>query len=138
LYTVAGQDLVVRVSISTKGYAEASTAVHIRVQIATPRARSVMLRVALQPGAQRNHDRDATEREAGVMILFLIGLQLGVLIGAVFCIRYLRRELSAEIGPKLKRMQAQLDSLEAALNLAVLTHYAELSERLPPPRSPVS
>jgi uncharacterized membrane-anchored protein YhcB (DUF1043 family) len=77
------------------------------------------------------------------MILFVIGLQLGVLVGAVFCIRYLRRELSAEIGPKLGRMQAQLDSLEAALNLAVLSHYAELSERvtpysLPPPRPPLS
>jgi hypothetical protein len=58
------------------------------------------------------------ESEDGVMILiFLFGLQLGVLMGAVLCIRYLRRELSAEIGPKLKRMQAQLDSLEAALNL---------------------
>ncbi|MGZ4432140.1 MAG: hypothetical protein ACXVW7_00680 [Trebonia sp.] len=77
------------------------------------------------------------------MILFVIGLQLGVLVGAVFCIRYLRRELSAEIGPRLRRMQAQLDSLEAALNLAVLSHYAELSERLtphplPPPRPPLS
>jgi len=84
------------------------------------------------------------EREGDAMILnFLIGLQLGVLIGAVFCIRYLRRELSADIGPKLKRMQAQLDSLEAALNLAVLSRYAELSERLPshplpPPRPPLS
>jgi hypothetical protein len=77
------------------------------------------------------------------MILFVIGLQLGVLVGAVSCIRYLRRELSAEIGPKLGRMQAQLDSLEAALNLAVLSHYAELSQRvtphsLPPPRPPLS
>ena len=78
-----------------------------------------------------------------MILIFLIGLQLGVLVGAVSCIRYLRRELSAEIGPKLKRMQAQLDSLEAALNLAVLSHYAELSERLAPhplspPRSPLS
>jgi uncharacterized membrane-anchored protein YhcB (DUF1043 family) len=85
------------------------------------------------------------EREDDAMILnFLIGLQLGVLVGAVFCIRYLRRELSADIGPKLKRMQAQLDSLEAALNLAVLSRYAELSERIPPyplpppPRPPLS
>lgn len=84
------------------------------------------------------------ECEGDVMILnFLIGLQLGVLIGAVFCIRYLRQELSADIGPKLKRMQAQLDSLETALNLAVLSRYAELSERLPPhplppPRPPLS
>ena len=78
-----------------------------------------------------------------MILIFLIGLQLGVLIGAVSCIRYLRRELSADIGPKLKRMQAQLDSLEAALNLAVLSRYAELSERLPahplpPSRPPLS
>jgi hypothetical protein len=78
------------------------------------------------------------------MILnFLVGLQLGALIGAFFCVRYLRRELSADIGPKLRRMPAQLDSLEAALNLAVLSHYAELGERLQPhpfpsPRPPLS
>ncbi len=77
-----------------------------------------------------------------MILIFVIGLQLGVLIGAAFCIRYLRRELSAEIGPKLKQMQAQLDTLESALNLAVLTHYAELGDRLPPhplppPRPPL-
>jgi len=78
-----------------------------------------------------------------MILIFLVGLQLGALVGAVFCIRYLRRELTADIGPKLKRMQAQLDTLEAALNLAVMSHYAELSERLPspslpPPRPPLS
>lgn len=102
-----------------------------------------MLRVALRPESNEITSEMQWESEDGVMILiFLFGLQLGVLMGAVLCIRYLRRELSAEIGPKLKRMQAQLDSLEAALNLAVLSHYAELSERLtphplPPPRSPL-
>ena len=78
-----------------------------------------------------------------MILIFLVGLQLGALAGAVFCIKYLRRELTADIGPKLKRMQAQLDSLEAALNLAVLSRYAELGDRLtaqplPPPRPPLS
>ena len=77
-----------------------------------------------------------------MIVIYVMGLQLGVLIGAVFCIRYLRQELSAEIGPKLKQVQAQLDSLEAALNLAVVSRYTELSERLvpdrlPPPRPPL-
>lgn len=77
-----------------------------------------------------------------MILIFVMGLQLGVLIGAVFCIRYLRQELSAEIGPKLRQVQAQLDSLETALNLAVLSRYTELSERLvpdplPPARSPL-
>ena len=66
-----------------------------------------------------------------MILIFLVGLQLGALVGAMLCIRYLRRELTADIGPKLSRMQAQLDTLEAALNLAVLTRYAELGERLP-------
>ena len=78
-----------------------------------------------------------------MILTFVVGLQLGALVGAVFCIRYLRRELTADIGPKLKRMQAQLDNLESALNLAVLSRYAELGERLPSqpwpaPRPPLS
>jgi hypothetical protein len=31
------------------------------------------------------------------------------------------------IGPKLKRMQLQLDNIEAELNLAITTRHAELS-----------
>ena len=71
-----------------------------------------------------------------MFLLFLTGLQLGVLIGAVFCIRYLRQELSAEIGPKLRQLQAQLNSVETALNLAVLSRYSDLSEHLVSPPSP--
>lgn len=78
-----------------------------------------------------------------MILIFLVGLQLGALLGAVFCIRCLRREIAADIGPKLGRMQAQLDNLEAMLNLALLSRYSELSERLPPqplppPRPPLS
>jgi hypothetical protein len=78
-----------------------------------------------------------------LILIFLVGALLGVLVGGMFCVRYLRRELAADIGPRLRRMQLQLDNLEAAVNLAVVTRYAELSERLPhdpvsvPPRSPV-
>jgi uncharacterized membrane protein YciS (DUF1049 family) len=72
-----------------------------------------------------------------MILIFLVGLQLGALVGAFFCIRYLRREIAADIGPKLKRMQAQLDNLESALNLAVLSRYAELGERHPPQPLPM-
>jgi hypothetical protein len=82
-------------------------------------------------------------KDGAMILIFLVGLQLGALVGAVSCIRYLRREMTADIGPRLGRMQAQLDNLEAALNLALLSRYAELSERLPPqplppPRPPAS
>lgn len=77
-----------------------------------------------------------------MILMFLVGLQLGALVGAFFCVRYLRREMTADVAPRLKRVQAQLDSLEAAVNLALLSRYAELSERLPPqplpPPSPLN
>lgn len=68
-----------------------------------------------------------------MILMFFLGVQLGVILGAMLCIRYLRREIAADIGPRLRQMQAQLDALESALNLAVVSHYAELSERLPRP-----
>lgn len=42
---------------STKGYAKASTAVKFCVRTATSRARSVMLKVKLQPGARKEKSR---------------------------------------------------------------------------------
>ncbi len=64
------------------------------------------------------------------MLIFLVGLiflLVGVLIGGALCVGYLRREIADDIGPKLKRMQFQLDNIEAELNLAITTRHAELS-----------
>ena len=61
------------------------------------------------------------------MLIFLVGALLGVLLGGALCVRYLRREVAADIGPKLKRMQLQLDNIETELNLAIATRHAELS-----------
>ena len=63
------------------------------------------------------------------MLIFLVGALLGVLMGGTLCVCYLRREITAEIGPQLKRIQLQMDSLESQLNLAVMARYAELSSR---------
>lgn len=62
-------------------------------------------------------------------MIFLVGALLGVIIGGALCVGYLRREIAADIGPKLKRVQFQLDNLEAQLNLAIVTRYGELSAR---------
>jgi len=48
-------------------------------------------------------------------------------MGGAVCVTYLRREIAADIGPKLKRVQLQLDNIEAELALAVMTRRAELS-----------
>jgi len=63
------------------------------------------------------------------MLIFLIGALLGVLLGGTLCVVYLRQEIAADIGPRLKRLEFQLDNIEAALNLAVTTRYADLITR---------
>lgn len=67
-------------------------------------------------------------------MIFFVGALLGILAGGAVCVRYLRHEIAADIGPRLRRMQLQLDNLETALNLVLVTRYTELSER--PPRRP--
>jgi hypothetical protein len=52
-------------------------------------------------------------------MLFLLGM------------RYLRREVAADIGPRLRRIEVRLDNLETALNLAMVTRYADMAEGLP-------
>jgi hypothetical protein len=64
-----------------------------------------------------------------MVLIFLVGALLGVLIGGLFCVRYLRHEVAANVGPSIRRMKAQLDNLETAINLALVTRYAELSQR---------
>jgi len=65
---------------------------------------------------------------------FLLGALIGALSGCLICIRYLRREIAADIGPKLRRIELQLDNLERAVNLALVTRHADLAVR--PPRGP--
>jgi hypothetical protein len=62
-------------------------------------------------------------------LIFLVGALVGMLAGGVLCVRYLRHEIAADIGPRLRRVQLQLDNLEAAIDLALATRYAELSKR---------
>jgi hypothetical protein len=76
---------------------------------------------------------------AVILLIFVTGALLGVLAGGGLCVRYLRHEIAADIGPQLRRMQLQLDNLEAAVNLALMTRYAEISAGpLRAPRSQVN
>jgi hypothetical protein len=70
-------------------------------------------------------------------MLFLLGMLIGTIAGCLICIRYLRREIAADIGPRLKRIENQLDNLETAVNLAMVTRYVDVAEiRAPRPRTP--
>ena len=70
-----------------------------------------------------------------MVLIFLVGALLGLLVGSLACVRYLRHEIAANIGPSIRRMRSQLDNLETAVNLALVTRYAELSRGFPPDRS---
>jgi hypothetical protein len=68
-------------------------------------------------------------------LIFLLGALIGVLMGGALCVRYLRHEIAADICPRLRRLQLQLDSLESAINLVLITRYTEIGSQ--PPREPV-
>jgi hypothetical protein len=65
------------------------------------------------------------------MLNFLVGLLLGVLIGGALCVRYLRREIAANVGPQLRQLNLKIETIESVLNLALLTRHTELAS-LPP------
>ena len=61
------------------------------------------------------------------MMLFFLGALLGLLLGGALCVRYVRREVTADIGPKLKHVQIQLDTIQSELTFANTTRHAELT-----------
>jgi hypothetical protein len=63
-------------------------------------------------------------------LIFTVGALCGLFFGALLCIRYIRQEVAADIGPRLRRIQFQLDALEAEMGLVIGTRYAELSGQL--------
>lgn len=60
----------------------------------------------------------------------LLGVLIGLLIGAALCVRYLRQEVAANIGPRLRHIEQQIETLQAELNLATEVRLAALSKRL--------
>jgi len=70
-------------------------------------------------------------------LIFLVGALTGVLAGGAMCVHYLRSAIANDIGPQLKRVQNQLDNIESAVNLALASRYAELSQLSWPQAIPV-
>lgn len=82
-------------------------------------------------------------------MLILVATLLGLLVGGVVCLYYLRSTIASDIGPQLRRMHAeidpqirgmrnQLDNIESAVNLALASRYAELSQLPWPPAIPAA
>jgi hypothetical protein len=65
-----------------------------------------------------------------VGVAILLGVLIGLLIGAAMCVRYLRQEIAANIGPRLRHIEQQIETLHVELNLATEVRLAALSKRL--------
>jgi hypothetical protein len=65
---------------------------------------------------------------AVVVLVFFLGALLGLVVGVLGCVRYVRQELTARIGPTMNLMQLQLDNVQSALNLALSSWHAQLHD----------
>jgi hypothetical protein len=64
------------------------------------------------------------------MMGILLGVLMGLLAGMAACARFLRQEIAANIGPRLKRIEQALDSLRAEVTLDAATRLATLNKHL--------
>ena len=63
-------------------------------------------------------------------MVIVLGVLIGLLIGAAVCARFLRQEVAANIGPRLRRIEMQLDTVRAELDLATEARLAALRNRI--------
>lgn len=61
----------------------------------------------------------------------IIGALFGLLVGGAFVLRYLRREIAANVGPQLRQLNYKIEALESVLNLVLVTRRAELQREHP-------
>jgi len=60
----------------------------------------------------------------------LLGTLLGLLVGMAACARFLRQEITANIGPRLRRIEQQLERLQAEVTLDAASRIAVLNQQL--------
>ncbi len=60
----------------------------------------------------------------------LLGLLVGAVIGAAAFARLVRQEAAANIGPRLRNIELQLETLRAEVNLATELRLASINRRI--------
>ena len=60
-------------------------------------------------------------------LIFALRALMRLVTGALLCTRFIRQEVAGDIGPRLRRIQVQLDALEVEVGLVLGTRYAEVS-----------
>jgi hypothetical protein len=64
-----------------------------------------------------------------MQVSILLGLLIGLVAGAAISARYIRQEIAANIGPRLRDIELQLGTLRAEVNLATEVRLASLRRR---------
>ena len=67
-------------------------------------------------------------------LTFLVGSLLGLVLGALLCVRLVSQEVTGKLGPRLRQIEGQLNVIEAEVTYAVSTRHAEI-HALPVPES---
>jgi hypothetical protein len=62
------------------------------------------------------------------ILIFLLGSLLGLTAGALLCVRFIRQEVTANLGPALREIKGQLNMIDAELTYAIGTRYAERAQ----------
>jgi uncharacterized membrane-anchored protein YhcB (DUF1043 family) len=65
-------------------------------------------------------------------MLILLALLAGLAIGAAASARYIRQEVAANVAPRLRNIELQLDTLRAEVNLATELRLASINRRIDP------
>ena len=62
-----------------------------------------------------------------IVLIFLVGSLSGLLLGALLCVRFVRQAVTADLSPKLRRIEGQLSNIETELTYVASVRYAELT-----------
>lgn len=60
----------------------------------------------------------------------VLGILLGFLAGMVLCVRFVRQEIAAKLGPRLDDIERQVHSLRQEVALDSATRMAAMGRRL--------
>ncbi|TDQ04590.1 hypothetical protein [Labedaea rhizosphaerae] len=61
-----------------------------------------------------------------VVLIFLLGALLGVVVGVIVCIRYVRQEMTARIEPTMQLVQSRLANVQSSVDMALAAWHAEM------------
>jgi hypothetical protein len=63
---------------------------------------------------------------AMTVLIFFIGALLGVLVGAVVCVRWVKQEMTAQVAPRMHLMETRMSTLQSSVDLALSKWHEDM------------